>query len=83
MAPSHEADKIVETIQGQGMAGWVMGEIGLVPLPNPKLTYSNVERSEIMALALGVLISGRGSNLMAILDAIQEGRLDADSKGRC
>ncbi len=30
-----------------------------------------------MALALGVLISGRGSNLVAILDAIQEGRLDA------
>ena len=30
-----------------------------------------------MALALGVLISGRGSNLLAILDAIQEGRLDA------
>ncbi len=30
-----------------------------------------------MALALGVLISGRGSNLVAILDAIQAGRLDA------
>ena len=30
-----------------------------------------------MALALGVLISGRGSNLVAILDAIQEGTLDA------
>ncbi len=30
-----------------------------------------------MALALGVLISGRGSNLMAILDAIQHDRLDA------
>ncbi len=30
-----------------------------------------------MALALGVLISGRGSNLLAILDAIQEGKLDA------
>ena len=30
-----------------------------------------------MALALGVLISGRGSNLLAILDAIQERRLDA------
>lgn len=26
---------------------------------------------------LGILISGRGSNLQAILDAIQEGRLDA------
>ena len=30
-----------------------------------------------MALALGVLISGRGSNLLAILEAIQEGSLDA------
>ena len=30
-----------------------------------------------MSLALGVLISGRGSNLMAILDAIQQDRLDA------
>jgi len=30
-----------------------------------------------VALALGVLISGRGSNLMAILDAIQEGKLYA------
>ncbi|MFA9561173.1 MAG: phosphoribosylglycinamide formyltransferase [Nitrospirota bacterium] len=33
-----------------------------------------------MALALGVLISGRGSNLLAILDAIQEGKLDATVK---
>jgi len=33
-----------------------------------------------MALALGVLISGRGSNMMAILDAIQEGTLDATVK---
>jgi len=30
-----------------------------------------------VALALGVLISGRGSNLLAILNAIQEGKLDA------
>ena len=30
-----------------------------------------------MTLALGVLISGRGSNLVAILDAIQAGHLDA------
>jgi phosphoribosylglycinamide formyltransferase-1 len=30
-----------------------------------------------VALALGVLLSGRGSNLAAILDAIQEARLDA------
>ena len=33
-----------------------------------------------MALALGVLVSGRGSNLVAILDAIQEGTLDATVK---
>lgn len=33
-----------------------------------------------MALALGVLISGRGSNLVAILDAIQDGTLDAAVK---
>ncbi len=30
--------------------------------------------------ALGVLVSGRGSNLQAILDAVAEGRLDADVK---
>jgi phosphoribosylglycinamide formyltransferase-1 len=34
----------------------------------------------MMALALGVVISGRGSNLMAILDAIQQGTLDATVK---
>jgi len=33
-----------------------------------------------MALALGVLVSGRGSNLVAILDAIHEGTLDATVK---
>jgi phosphoribosylglycinamide formyltransferase-1 len=33
-----------------------------------------------MVLALGVLISGRGSNLVAILDAIQQGALDATVK---
>jgi phosphoribosylglycinamide formyltransferase-1 len=33
-----------------------------------------------MALALGILISGRGSNLVAILDAIQEGTLNATVK---
>ena len=33
-----------------------------------------------MALALGILISGRGSNLVAILDAIQKGTLDATVK---
>ncbi len=31
----------------------------------------------MMSLALGVLISGRGSNLLAILEAIEDGRLDA------
>ena len=33
-----------------------------------------------MTLALGVLISGRGSNLVSILDAIQQGTLDANVK---
>ncbi len=33
-----------------------------------------------MTLALGVLISGRGSNLVAILDAIQQGTLNAAVK---
>lgn len=33
-----------------------------------------------MALPLGVLISGRGSNMVAILDAIQDGKLDATVK---
>ena len=33
-----------------------------------------------MSLALGVLISGRGSNLVALLDAIEFGRLDATVK---
>lgn len=33
-----------------------------------------------MTLALGVLISGGGTNLQAILDAVREGRLDADVK---
>lgn len=31
-----------------------------------------------MTLALGVLISGGGTNLQAILDAVREGQLDAD-----
>ena len=33
-----------------------------------------------MALAIGILISGRGSNMLAILDAIQDGKLDATVK---
>jgi phosphoribosylglycinamide formyltransferase 1 len=32
----------------------------------------------VARLKLGVLVSGRGSNLQAILDAVSEGRLDAD-----
>jgi phosphoribosylglycinamide formyltransferase-1 len=31
-----------------------------------------------MTLRLGVLISGRGTNLQAIVDAVRDGRLDAD-----
>jgi phosphoribosylglycinamide formyltransferase-1 len=34
----------------------------------------------VATLALGVLVSGNGSNLQAILDAIQSGRLDASVK---
>jgi phosphoribosylglycinamide formyltransferase-1 len=33
-----------------------------------------------VSLALGILISGRGSNLVAILNAIEQGRLDATVK---
>lgn len=33
-----------------------------------------------MTLALGVLVSGNGSNLQAILDAIESGQLDADCR---
>lgn len=33
-----------------------------------------------MTLALGVLVSGNGSNLQAILDAIESGNLDAECK---
>ncbi len=33
-----------------------------------------------MSLSLGILISGRGSNMLAILDAIQDGTLDATVK---
>jgi phosphoribosylformylglycinamidine cyclo-ligase len=40
VAPSDEATKILETIQGQGMAGWVMGEIGPSSSSDAKLTYS-------------------------------------------
>ncbi len=41
VAPSDEASKILETIQEQGMAGWVMGEIGPSSSSDAKLTYSN------------------------------------------
>ena len=37
----------------------------------------DVSRSELRAPRLGVLISGRGSNLQALIDAIAEGRLEA------
>ena len=40
VAPSDEATKILETIQGQGMAGWVMGEIGPSSSSDVKVTYS-------------------------------------------
>ena len=33
-----------------------------------------------MSLALGVLVSGHGTNLQAILDAVQDGSLDAQVK---
>ena len=40
VAPSNEVEKIIETIQGQGMAGWVMGEIAPCSSSDNKLTYS-------------------------------------------
>lgn len=40
VAPSDEASKILATIQEQGMAGWVMGEIGPCSSSDAKLTYS-------------------------------------------
>ena len=40
VAPSDETAKILETIQGQGMAGWVMGEIAPSSTSEAKLTYS-------------------------------------------
>ena len=40
VAPSDEASKILATIQEQGMAGWVMGEIGPRSSSDAKLTYS-------------------------------------------
>jgi phosphoribosylformylglycinamidine cyclo-ligase len=40
VAPSEEAAKILEIIQGQGMAGWPMGEIGPCFPSGVKLTYS-------------------------------------------
>ena len=41
VAPSDETSKILQTIQEQGMAGWVMGEIGPCSSSDAKLTYSN------------------------------------------
>ena len=40
VAQSDEASQIVETIQGQGMTGWVMGEIWPCSPSDTKLTYS-------------------------------------------
>jgi len=40
VAPSEEADSIMVTIQEQGMAGWVIGEVGPCSSSDPKLTYS-------------------------------------------
>jgi len=40
VAPSEETSKILATIQEQGMAGWVMGEIGPHSSSIAKLTYS-------------------------------------------
>ncbi|MDH5576232.1 MAG: phosphoribosylformylglycinamidine cyclo-ligase [Nitrospirota bacterium] len=40
VAPSDETAKILETIQGQGMTGWVMGEIAPSSTSDAKLTYS-------------------------------------------
>ena len=40
VASSEESSKILETIQGQGMAGWVIGEIGPSSSSDAKLTYS-------------------------------------------
>jgi len=41
VASSNETSKILTTIQEQGMAGWVMGEIGPCSSSDTKLTYSN------------------------------------------
>jgi len=41
VAPSDETGKILESIQGQGMAGWVMGEIGPASSSDSKLVYSS------------------------------------------
>ena len=38
--------------------------------------------SATSASAIGVLISGRGSNLQALIDAIAEGGLDGPDRGR-
>jgi phosphoribosylformylglycinamidine cyclo-ligase len=41
VAPADEGSKILATIQEQGIAGWVMGEIGPCSSSDAKLTYSN------------------------------------------
>jgi phosphoribosylformylglycinamidine cyclo-ligase len=40
VAPSGEADKIVDTIKGQGMTGWMIGEIVPCSSDEAKLIYS-------------------------------------------
>jgi phosphoribosylformylglycinamidine cyclo-ligase len=40
VAPSAETAKILEIIKGQGMAGWVIGEVGTCSHSGVKLTYS-------------------------------------------
>jgi phosphoribosylglycinamide formyltransferase 1 len=40
---------------------------------NPQSEFSNPQSK------IGILISGRGSNMVALLDAIREGRLDAEA----
>ena len=55
----------------QRLAGSVIGEI--VP-GEPEVTYVQYSRTRP---SLGVLISGRGSNLQALIDAVANRRLDA------
>ncbi len=63
--PASAARRVIgEIVEGDGVSARV--EAGTVPA-----------RGHADERALGVLISGRGSNLQAIIDAIGDGRLDA------